>query len=161
MRNVFLNSRLAILAAVFLVLGATAACNDFDDPEDAEVVVLVTAQGPATGTSVAAPENVEVKLTVSLEDRSGLAGSFFNSVTFSDYTVTFAANPPPNEVGVIGTTFCGVGSTCELTLALIRATNKAGAGAGPHTASVFVEGHDVNGNAVAFNASLTPFAIVP
>ncbi len=156
MRTEFLSARLAAVAAVFLLLATTVACNQHDDPDEGEAVIRVTAQA-FTGVSLAAAaEDVAVKLSLSIEDRSGLSGSFFNDVIFTDYEVNFSiVAPPTSGVGLISTVACPMGGTCELSLVLITAAEKTGSGfAAGDTffATLIVSGQDLRGRPVTFDA---------
>ena len=84
MRNAFLSNRLAAVAAVFLMLAATPACNDFDEPEDAEAVVTISATALSGISLLAVTESVAVKLTLNLTARGGAAPSPFNDVIFTN-----------------------------------------------------------------------------
>ena len=161
MRNAFLSNRFAAVAAVFLMLAATPACNDFDEPEDAEAVVTISATALSGISLLAAMEDVAVKLTLNLTARGGAAPSPFNDVIFTNFDVTFNVNPPSNGAGLISTAACPIGGTCELTLVLITAAEKTGSGfAAGDTffASVHVEGADLNGNTISFDA-LVPITL--
>ena len=146
--------RLAALAAVALLL-PMVACNDHDDPEDGQGVPRVIST-TFTGTSLAAvTEDVAAVLSIAIEDRSGASTSFFNAVTFTDYTVDYfgiVPNPPP---GVISTGFISVGSTGTLTATVLLAATKAGFSAGQTLPGRFhVSGHDLLGNPVSFESDL-------
>lgn len=153
MRNHRFRLPLAALAAVALML-PMVACNDHDDPEDGEGVPRVLGTS-FTGTSLASAEPVVADIEVMIEDRSGGSGSFFNAVTFTDYTIDYfgvVANPPP---GVISTAFISIGSTGTLSLTVLLAADKAGFAAGQALAGrIHVNGHDLLGNPVSFDSDL-------
>ncbi len=152
MRTDDLITRLAVVAALVLVLGTVVACNDHDDPDDGEVVVEVTATTLA-GNDTAVAEDVFATLTLSLQDRSGIANSFFNDVLFTSYTVSFNPNfpTPPLAIsgGVITTNACPIGGTCDLTLFMVAEGERGGAGTA-QVGIVQVQGMDLNGNPVTF-----------
>lgn len=152
MRTEFLITRLAVVAALFLVLGTMVACNDHDDASDGEAVVEVTATVLA-GNDTAVAEDVSATLTLKLQDRSGIATSFFNDVVFTSYTASFTSDgvaPVPLGVnGVITTNACPIGGTCDLTIFLVAQGSRGGAGTAQF-AIVQVRGMDLNGNSVTF-----------
>ena len=149
MRTEFLITRLALVAALFLVLGTMVACNDYDDAGDGEAVVQVTATTLA-GNDTAVPSDVTATLSLKLQDRSGIGGSFFNDVLFTSYTVSFTTAPPTNITnGVITTNACPIGGTCDLALFMV-AQGERGAAGTAQVGIVQVRGMDLNGNAVSF-----------
>ncbi len=154
MRTHRVETIFTVLAAVALVLAA-GSCNRHDDPETAEGVPVVSAI-TYNGVSVSDPTtDVVANLTVKIEDRNGNANTFFNEVTFTDYTVEYfgvVPNPPP---GVISTGFIPVGSTGSLFLTVLPAADKAGFMAGQALLGrLQVNGHDLLGNPVSFTADL-------
>jgi hypothetical protein len=157
MRTDFLITRLAVVAALFLVLGIMVACNDHDDASDGEAVVEVTATTLAGNES--GGTDVFATLTLKLQDRSGIATSFFNDVLFTRYTVSNITNPGADIVdGVITTNACPIGGTCELTLELVRGGGAAGTA---DAVIVQVNGMDLNGNHVGFTHQIAvPYGVV-
>jgi len=157
MRTEFLITRLAVVAALFLVLGVMVACNDYDDASDGEAVVEVTATN-LTGNETPGTD-VYAALTLKLQDRSGLATSFFNDVLFTSYTATNATNPGASiGSSAITTNACPIGGTCELTLLIVK-----GGGSAPavDTVIVQVQGMDLNGNPVSFSHQISvPYGVV-
>ena len=148
MRTNDLITQLAVVAALVLALGTMVACNDFDDADDGEVVVEVTATTLA-GTDTAVGEDVFATLTLSLQDRSGIATSFFNDVLFTSYTVSFTTAPPTDiTTGVITTNACPIGGTCDLTLFMVDQGERVAGGT--QVGIVRVQGMDLNGNPVNF-----------
>jgi hypothetical protein len=145
MRTDFLFTRLAVVAALFLVLGTMVACNDHDDASDGEAVVEVTAT-TLTGNETAGTA-VFATLSLKLQDRSGIANSFFNDVLFTSYTVSSTTAVDIN--GLITTNACPIGGTCELTLEVVGSGDSLGTG-GVHHVVVQVQGMDLNGNPVSF-----------
>lgn len=155
MRTEFLSARLAAVAAVFLLLATTVSCNQHDDPDEGEAVIRITAQTSSGISLAAATEDVVVKLSLSIEDRSGLSTSFFNDVLFTDYEVAFTVAPPTSGTGLISTAACPMGGTCELSLVMITAAEKTGSGFGAGDTffvDVLVSGQDLRGRPVTFNA---------
>lgn len=149
MRTDFLMTRLAVVAALLLVLATMTACNDNDDAGDGEAVVEVTATTLA-GNDTAVAEDVIATLTLKLQDRSALGGSFFNDVLFTSYTVSFTTAPPTNITnGVITTNACPIGGTCDLALFMVAQGERGGAGTA-QVGIVQVRGMDLNGNPVSF-----------
>ncbi|MEK7798279.1 MAG: hypothetical protein AAB297_00490 [Acidobacteriota bacterium] len=135
---------LAVLAFALPGIG----CNDIGEQGDnAEAVPVVTAVAVA-GESLASLADVTVALTVEIKDRTGTATSFFNDVTFTDYSVAYAlvggAGPvPPNDAGVVNSGFVAVGSSVVLNLTMILAADKAGIASGTLIqGDVKVNGHD-------------------
>ena len=164
MRTDDLITRLAVVAALVLVLGIMVACNDHDDPSDGEVVVEVTAT-TLEGNAGGAAADVFATLTLSLQDRSGIANSFFNDVLFTSYTASFTSDgvaPIPSAFsGVITSNACPIGGTCELTLFLVPNDDKGPAGS-HQMAIVQVQGMDLNGNPVTFTHQIViPYSGAP
>ncbi len=154
MRKLRFSLRLAALAAVALML-PVLACNDHDDPEDGQGVPRVLST-TYTGTSLAAAtELVGAVLEVMIEDRSGSSGTFFNAVTFTDYTVDYFGVAPNVSQGVIGTAFISVGAKGTLTLGVLSAADKGAFAAGQALyGRLHVNGHDLLGNHVSFDSDL-------
>jgi hypothetical protein len=147
MRTELTITRLAVVAALFLVLGVLVACNDFDDAKDGEVVVEVTSTILAGNDGSA---DVFATLTLLMQDRSGRASSFFNDVQFTGYTVNFTTAPPTNITnGVITSNACPIGGSCDLVIFLV-AQGEQGAAGTAHVGIVQVRGMDLNGNPVTF-----------
>ena len=150
---------LAVLAFALPGIG----CNDIGDQGDnAEAVPVVTAVAVA-GESLASAD-VTVTLTVEIKDRTGTATSFFNDVTFTDYSVAYAliGGPgpvPPNVAGVVNSGFVAVGSSVALNLTMILAIDKPAAGT-LIQGDVKVNGHDNLDRPVTFthpvNISIVP-----
>lgn len=147
MMKVSRNTVYAALAALAFALPGIG-CNDIGDQGDnAEAVPEVTAVAVA-GESLASTADVTATLTVLVKDRTGTATSFFNDVTFTDYTVQYAlvggGGPvPPDVTGVINSGFTAVGSSTDLVLTMILAADKAGIAAGTLIqGDVKVNGHD-------------------
>ncbi len=147
MMKVSRNTVYAALAALAFALPGNG-CNDIGEQGDnAEAVIEVTAVATA-GTSLASTADVTATLTVLVKDRTGTATSFFNDVTFTDYTVQYAlvggGGPvPPDVTGVINSGFTAVGSSTDLVLTMILAADKAGIAAGTLIqGDVKVNGHD-------------------
>ena len=153
MRRELIRNRLAALAAVALMLTAATSCNDHDDPELGEAVIEVTSVTTA-GLSVASALDTTATLSLLVKDRSGKSTSFFNDVVLTNFTVTFDVNPPTDGTGLISTTVCPMNGTCTLTLSLVTGAEKmATLMAGDvRFATVQVEGHDVRGRPVVFEA---------
>jgi hypothetical protein len=152
MRTDYLITRFAAVAALVLVLGPMIACNDLDDADSGEAVVEVTATTLA-GNDLLVAEDVFATLTLSLQDRSGIANSFFNDVLFTSYTVSFTSDgvaPVPATVnGLITTNACPIGGTCDLTLFMVAEGARGGSGTAQF-GLVRVQGMDLNGNPVRF-----------
>lgn len=154
MRKLRFKLRFVALAAVVLML-PMVACNDHDNPDNGEGVprVIGTAY---TGTSVAAAtEAVVAQVEVLIEDRSGSSTSFFNAVTFTNYTIDYFGVVPSITNGVISTAYISVGSTGQLALFALSPANKGGFAAGDGLAGLLhVDGQDLLGNPVSFDAAL-------
>jgi len=151
-------NRLAGLAALALMLAVTPACNKTDKPGQAEAVVLVTSVTPA-GLSVAAAGSTDATLEYTLNPRNENATTFFHSVTLTSYSVTFSPPVVAPMSGAISTGFCDMGASCAVTLVLVPAGSKPGAGT-TVIASIDVEGKDVNDNPVNFSA-IVPLTFIP
>jgi len=138
-------------AAVGLALVATGlACNDIGNEGDrAEAVVLVTAAGVA-GEGVADGLNTSVTLSLTVEDRTGSAGSFFNDVVFLNYSVVFSPTAiVPDVTGLVNSGYVPIGGTATLTLDLVA--SGAEAAGSTVVGTVSVNGQDVNGRPVSFS----------
>jgi hypothetical protein len=150
--------RLAGLAALALVLAVAPACNEHDDPGQAESVVLVT--GVTTGgLSVAAATDTTATLTYTVNPRSPGATGFYNAVTLTNYSVTFDPAGLTPVSGVISTAYCPVGGSCSVVLTLVPLGGKPAAGT-VVIATVDVDGRDTNDNPITFTA-IVPLAFVP
>ena len=162
MRRDVMTNRLAALAAVTLVLAATAGCNETDDPGQAENVILVTGI-TVTGASVAPGADTVANVTYSLNPRGGSptdpATTFFHDVTLTSYSVAFEPAVIPSGTGAISTGYCIAGSSCTVSLVLVPDGSKPGAGT-TVIARVSVEGRDVNDNPVNFDAVI-PISFTP
>jgi hypothetical protein len=156
------NTRLALLAAVAL-LWAGWACNSIGDhPELAEAVVLVT-DVDVSPVSQAALGDTVATLSLKIADRTGLASSFYNDVTFTNYTVAFtpAGLVPDIPNGAINSGFSGVGTSPSLLLPLCSQAARAGAPAGTLiSGAIHVEGHDLRGRPLSFEHQVA-FAFTP
>ena len=145
----------AVLAALALALAGTA-CNDIGDKaSEADAVVLVTAVTTA-GTSVASAEDTTATLSLSVKAKSTVAPtSFFNDVTFTNYTVAFSPTGLVPDVtnGIISTGYLPVGSTATLTLVMVPAGSKPAAGT-VVVGDAKVEGHDLLGQPLSFDAQV-------
>ncbi|MBI4169936.1 MAG: hypothetical protein HY510_08370 [Acidobacteria bacterium] len=156
MRSPSRNTTLAALAALAVTLGA-AGCNRVgDDPEIGEALILATAITTA-GTSVAATTtDVTATITFSVEDRNGSSDPVFNSVTFTDFTVTYSPALAAPASGVTSSVSFLVGSVGNtMTVTLIPAALKAGLAAGTVIlADIRFNGADLIGRAVTFDVSV-------
>ena len=154
MRKLRFRLRFAALAAVVLML-PMVACNDHDNPDNGEGVPRVIGV-TNSGTSLAAvTEPVVSEVEVVIEDRSGSSGSFFNAVTFTNYTVDYFGVVPSITNGVINTAFIPVGSTGTLSLTVLSPADKGGFGVGSGLAgALHVDGQDLLGNPVSFDSAL-------
>lgn len=158
MSRTFDLKRLAGLAALALVLAVAPACNNHDDPGRAESVVLVTSVATA-GLSAAAATDTTATVSYTVNPRSSGATGFYNSVTLTNYSVTFSANPPASVSGLISTGFCPMGGSCAVVLTLVPTGGKPAAGT-TVIATVDVDGRDANDNPVSFSATV-PLTFVP
>lgn len=165
MMKVSRNTVYAALAVLAFALPGIG-CNDIGEQGDnAEAVPEVTAVAVA-GESQASAADVTATLTVIIKDRTGTATSFFNDVTFTDYSVVYAlvggAGPvPPNVAGVVNSGFVAVGSSVALNLTMILVADKAGIAAGTLLqGDVKVNGHDNLDRPVTFNHPVN-ISIVP
>jgi len=150
--------QLAGLAALALVLAVAPACNDHDDPGQAESVVLVTGVSTA-GLSSAALVDTTATLVYTVNPRTATATGFYNSITLTSYTVRFSAAPPAAGSGTISTAYCPAGGSCSVVLVLVPNGSKPAAGT-MVVASIDIEGRDTNGNPVNFSATV-PLTFVP
>ncbi|MGH9748764.1 MAG: hypothetical protein ACRD5D_05060 [Candidatus Polarisedimenticolia bacterium] len=143
--------RAACAGVALLLVALLPGCNDIgDDGDIAEAVPVVTAVA-ITGAGAADGLDTTVGLTVFLKDRTGgKAGSFFNEVIFTDYSVTFTllsgGAAPANATGLINTGFTAVGSSVVLGLVVVLSGSEP---AGSTVAAdLHVTGHDVNGRPI-------------
>ena len=156
MRKLQFRLRFAALAVVVLML-PMVACNDHDDPDNGEGVARVIGT-TYTGTSLMAmpPEAVVAAVEVMIEDRSGSSSGFFNAVTFTSFTLDYGGVVfPPITNGVISTAYISVGSTGTIFFTVLSDAQKqmfpAGGGV---SALIHVDGQDLLGNPVSFDAIL-------
>jgi hypothetical protein len=151
--------RLAGLAALALVLVVVPACNEHDDPGQAEAVVLVKTVTTA-GLSVAAPEPTSATVSFVVNVRGAAEGvTFWNDVTLTSYTVSFSPAVIAAMSGAVSTGFCPAGGECSVIFDLVPNGSKPAAGT-VVIASVDVEGRDANQNPVNFSFTV-PLAFVP
>jgi hypothetical protein len=161
MRNVRRTIRPAALLALVLLLPGMG-CNDVgEDPEIAEAVILVTGITFAGTSAAAVTQDVVATIEFKVEDRTGTGKFFVNSVTFTNFTVTFL---PPwgifDGVGIANSVSFLVGSSGnKLILDLIPAGAKPPAGS-VLIAGVSFDGADLNGRTVTLDATVN-FAITP
>lgn len=158
MSRTFDLKRLAGLAALALVLAVAPACNDNDDPGQAESIVLVTGITTA-GLSVAAAVDTTATVAYTVNPRTESATGFYNSITLTSYTVSFSPAVVAGGTGGISTGFCPSGGSCSVVIVLVPNGSKPGAGT-VVTANIDFEGRDPNNNPVNFSASV-PLAFVP
>ena len=160
MRKELSSTRLTTLAVVALLLAATASCNNSDDPETGEAVILVTGITMA-GLSVASADDTTATMALAVMDRNGHSTSFFNDVNFTDFTVTYTPSGlVPDVIGQISTGFCAMGSTdCTLTLVMVASASKPAAGTVVFS-DVQVDGEDAGGRPVSFEAK-APLRFIP
>ena len=152
------RKQLAGLAALALVLAVAPACNNNDDPGQAESVVLVTGVTTA-GLSVAAAVDTTATVAYTVNPRTETATGFYNSITLTSYTVSFAPAVVAGGSGPISTGYCPSGGSCSVVLVLVPDGSKPGAGTVVN-ATIDFEGRDPNNNPVNFSASV-PLAFVP
>ncbi len=161
MRRVLKSIRPTAFLA-FALLFAVMGCNDVsEDPEIAEAIILVTGITYTGNSAAATTKDVVATIEFSVEDRTGTANPVFNSVTFTNFTVTYLA---PwgifDGTGLANSVAFQVGSTGnKLLLDLIPAGAKPPAGS-VLIASASFDGEDLNGRAVSLDATLN-FAIEP
>ena len=145
----------AVLAALLLALPGTA-CNDIgDEPSRAEAVVIVTGVTIAN-QSVTSINDTTATLDLKVENRGvGVPSSFFNDVTFTNYSVAFAPTGvvPDIPAGAIGSGYVPMGGTASLLLIMVPVSSKPAAGT-TVVGDVKVEGHDVLGNPLSFDAQV-------
>lgn len=160
MRKELSSIRLTTLAVAALLLAATASCNNSDDPETGEAVILVR-EITLAGLSVASADDTTATMTLSVMDRNGNSTSFFNDVTFTDFTVIYTpSGVVPDVIGQISTGFCAMGSNdCELTLTMVASADKPAAGTVVFS-DVQVEGEDARGRPVSLETNV-PLGFTP
>jgi len=158
MSRTFNLKRLAGLAALALVLAVAPACNEHDDPGQAEGVILVTAVSTA-GLSVAAAVDTTATLVYTVNPRTATATGFYNDITLTSYTVSFSPAVVASGSGAISTGYCPAGGSCSVVLVLVPNGSKPGAGT-TVIATVDVEGRDTNDNPANFSATV-PLTFVP
>ncbi len=141
---------LRAVALGLVLVAAGVACNDIGNEGDrAEAVVLVTAVGVA-GEGVGDGLNTSVTLSLTVEDRTGSAGSFFNDVVFLTYSVVFSPTAiVPDVSGMVNSGYVSIGGTATLTLDIVASGSEAAGSTVVGT--VNVEGRDVNGRPVNFS----------
>ena len=148
--------RLAGLLAVALVAAVTPACNDADDPGQAEAVILVTSISTG-GLSVAAAVDTTATIGYTLNPRNPGATTFYHDITLTSYTVEFAPAVVAPMSGVLSTAYCS--GACTVDLVLVPNGSKPGAGT-VVVANVDVHGKDLNDNPVNFSATV-PLTFAP
>lgn len=150
--------RLAGLAALALLLAVAPACNEHDDPGQAEAVVLVTGITTA-GLSVASAVDTTASLAYTVNPRTDDATGFYHDITLTSYKVSFSPAVVAPMSGAIATGYCPAGGSCSVVLVLVPNGSKPGAGT-TVLATIDVEGHDPNNNPVNFSASV-PLTFTP
>ena len=145
-------TRLAALLGVTAILAAGLACNQHDDPAQAENVVLVNSITTA-GTSVSSATDTTATVTYTLSPRNieNPATSFFHDITLTSYSVAFEPAVVAPISGPISTGFCPAGGTCSADIILVPNGSKPGAGT-TVVAHIAFEGRDTNDNPVNFTA---------
>jgi hypothetical protein len=148
-------TRLAALLGVTAILATGLACNEHDDPGQAENVVLVNSVTTA-GTSVSAATDTTATVTYTLHPRNtgegGLAASsFWHDLTLTSYSVSFEPAVIAPISGPVSTGFCPAGGTCSADIILVPNGSKPGAGT-TVVAHIDFEGRDSNDNPVNFSA---------
>ncbi len=148
------TARLAALLAFALVLLSGTACNEFDDPGDAEAVIQVTkvtTAGEKLSTAAAASADIQFDV----KDRSqGKATSFLNSVTFDSFDVTYSALFAPTSGSALGVFFPVGSSGNHLVITLIPETLRPAAGT-VIICFIHFDGHDNLGRPVDFDVAVT------
>ncbi len=141
---------LRAVALGLALVAAGVACNDIGNEGDrAEAVVLVTATSVA-GEGVADGLDTSVTLSLTVEDRTGTAGSFFNDVVFLTYSVVFSPTAiVPDVSGVVNSGYVPIGGTATLNLDIVASGSEVAGSAVVGT--VTVDGRDVNGRPVSFS----------
>jgi hypothetical protein len=158
MNRASVSRQLAGLVAVALLAAVATACNDVDDPGQAESVVLVTSVSTA-GLSVASATDTTATIGYTLNPRNPGATTFYHDITLTSYTVEFAPAPPAPMSGVLSTAFCQAGGSCSVDLVLVPNGSKPGFGT-TTIATVDVDGRDLNGNPITFSATI-PLTFTP
>jgi hypothetical protein len=148
--------RLAGLAAVALLAAVAPACNDADDPGQAESVILVTSVTTG-GLSVSSAVDTTASIGYTLNPRSTAATTFYHDITLTSYTVEFSPAVVAPMSGVLGTAYCS--GSCFVDLVLVPNGSKPGAGT-VVVANVDVHGKDLNDNPVDFEATI-PLTFAP
>ncbi|HET8946450.1 MAG TPA: hypothetical protein VFQ07_05670 [Candidatus Polarisedimenticolia bacterium] len=147
-------TRLAALLGVAAILATGLACNEHDDPGQAENVVLVNSITTA-GTSVSTATDTTATVTYTLNPRNPnplqSATSFWHDITLTSYSVTFEPAVVAPISGPISTGFCPAGGTCSADIILVPNGSKPGAGT-TVVAHIAFEGRDTNDNPVNFTA---------
>ena len=150
--------RLAGIAAVALLAAVAPACNEADDPQKAEAVVLVTSVA-TSGLSVSSATDTTASIGYMLNPRNETTTGFYHDVTLTSYTVSFNPAVVSPMSGVLSTAYCPLGGTCTVDLVLVPNGSKPGAGT-TVVATVDVDGKDVNNNSVTFSATI-PLTFTP
>ena len=150
--------QLAGLVAVVLLLAVAPACNDVDDPGQAESVVLVTSIS-ASGLSVASGIDTTATIGYTLNPRNAAATTFYHDITLTSYTVEFAPAVVAPMSAALSTAYCIAGGACTVDLVLVPNGSKPGAGT-TVIANVEVDGKDLNDNPVNFSATV-PLTFTP
>ncbi|HKQ96263.1 MAG TPA: hypothetical protein VJV75_00160 [Candidatus Polarisedimenticolia bacterium] len=151
-------THIAGLAAVALLLATAPACNDTDDPGQAEAVILVTSIS-TSGLSVASGTDTVADIGYTLNARSEGSNTFYHDITLTSYTVEFAPAVVAPMSGLIPTAFCPAGGSCAVSLVLVPNGSKPGAGT-TVVATIEVDGKDINDNPVNFTAT-APLTFTP
>jgi hypothetical protein len=158
-----MTNRLAALAAVTLVLAATAGCNETDDPGQAENVILVTGVTTSGLSFTCGSGDTIATISFSLNPRGGSptdpATTFFHDVTLTSYSVAFEPAVIPSGTGAISTGYCIAGSSCTVDLVLVPDCTKPAMNT-TVIARIDVEGRDVNDNPVNFDVTV-PLTFTP
>ena len=144
-------TRLAALLGVAAILATGLACNEHDDPGQAENVVLVTAI-TVSGASVSSGTDTTATVAYTLNARHPEAITFWHDVTLTSYSVSFEPAVVAPISGPISTGFCPAGSDgCSADIILVPNGSKPGAGT-TVVAHIDFEGRDTNDNPVNFSA---------
>ena len=158
MRTHLTLTRLAGLLAMSALVAAGVACNEHDDPGQAENVVLVksiTVAGDSVASGTDTTASVEFSLNprnVGNTDNPGFAATtFWHDITLTSYTVSFEPAVIAPVSGPISTGFCLAGSSCTVDIVLVPSASKPAAGT-TVVAHIDFEGRDTNDNPVNFSA---------
>ena len=151
-------TRLAGLLALSALAAAGLACNEHDDPGQAENVVLVR-QITVAGASVASGIDTTATVEYQLNPRNPgndlnpgwTATTFWHDITLTSYSVSFEPAVIAPVSGPISTGFCPAGGACSVDIVLVPNGSKPGAGT-TVVAHIDFEGRDPNDNPVNFSA---------